>query len=400
MSRQHALPILIGEETTTPLSPLGLAAQDGQISEDFLQDLIHRHPECIPVSEIDPIFKGLVPICRELATPAGYVDNLLITPSGLPALVECKLWRNPQARREVVGQIIDYAKELARWTYSDLQREVSKRTGRTGNALLEIMRESGHEIDEADFSDAVTANLRRGRFLLAVVGDGIRDGVESIAEYLQVNAGLHFTFGLIELPIFSTPSGERLVIPRVLARTALVHRSVVAVPEGHRLTEEASDSEETPEDQDPVGRVAFWRDFVAGLELDDPEQPKPNPGRQGYVTLSMPIPGGNGWLVVYRSEPNWEVGVYFSFAVETIGSRVNDQLLEDWTEIESELGGTVQASADRRGRVLISDAVRTGSWAVPEERMKAFEWLRARTNDFVNVLRPRIRAIVDDLGEA
>ena len=29
-------------------------------------------------------------------------------------LIECKLWRNPEARREVVGQILDYAKVLTR----------------------------------------------------------------------------------------------------------------------------------------------------------------------------------------------------------------------------------------------------------------------------------------------
>jgi hypothetical protein len=46
-----------------------------------------------------------------------------VTPSGLPVLVECKLWRNPQARHQVVSQILDYAKELSRWSSSDAQRE-------------------------------------------------------------------------------------------------------------------------------------------------------------------------------------------------------------------------------------------------------------------------------------
>jgi hypothetical protein len=54
-----------------------------------------------------------VPICTELNTPAGPIDNFMVSPSGLPVLVECKLWRNPEARREVVSQILDYAKESA-----------------------------------------------------------------------------------------------------------------------------------------------------------------------------------------------------------------------------------------------------------------------------------------------
>jgi hypothetical protein len=64
----------------------------------------------------------------------------LVTPTGLPVLVECKLWRNPQGRREVVGQILDYAKELSRWSSSDLQREVSRRLKRNGTPLIESAR--------------------------------------------------------------------------------------------------------------------------------------------------------------------------------------------------------------------------------------------------------------------
>jgi hypothetical protein len=51
------------------------------------------------------MFSGPVPICTELNTPAGPIGNFMVTPSGLPVLVECKLWRNPEARREVVSQI-------------------------------------------------------------------------------------------------------------------------------------------------------------------------------------------------------------------------------------------------------------------------------------------------------
>jgi hypothetical protein len=134
----------------------------------------------------------------------------------------------------VVGQILDYAKELSRWSSSDLQREVSQRLKRDGNPLLEMVRAVDPDVDERQFNDALTANLRRGRFLLLIVGDGIREGVEAITEYLQTHAGLHFSLGLVELPIYLMPNGDRLVAPRVLARTAIVTRNVVALPDGLR----------------------------------------------------------------------------------------------------------------------------------------------------------------------
>jgi hypothetical protein len=180
-----------------PLTPFNLHGGDGAVSEADIQALVHKHPGCLPIAEIDPMFSGPVPICTELNTVAGPIDIFMVTPSGLPVLIECKLWRNPEGRREVVGQILDYAKELSRWSSSDLQREVSRRLNRDGNPLLEMVRAVDSKVEEMPFNDALTANLRRGRFLLLIVGDGIREGVEAIAEYLQRHAGLHFSLGLV-----------------------------------------------------------------------------------------------------------------------------------------------------------------------------------------------------------
>src|SRR3954471_22983180 len=232
LARQHSIPLLLSSATgdVVALSPLTLQGSEA-VKETEIQALVQAHPACLPIAEIDPIFSGPVPICTELSTPAGAIDNFMVTPSGLPILIECKLWRNPEGRREVVGQILDYAKELSRWSSSDLQREVNRRLNRDGNSLLDMVRVVEPAVDETQFNDALTANLRRGRFLLLIVGDGIREGVEAIAEYLQAHAGLHFSLGLVELPIYTLPDGSCLVAPRVLARTLVVTRTVVALPE-------------------------------------------------------------------------------------------------------------------------------------------------------------------------
>src|SRR5438876_5381868 len=147
-----------------------LSQRTGYVSEADIQALIQNQPECLPIAEIDAMFSGPVPICTELNTPAGPIDNFMVTPSGLPVLVECKLWRNPEGRREVVGQILDYAKELSRWSSSDVQREVRRRLKRDGNPVLEMVRPIDPTMDEIQFNDALTVNLRRGRFLLLIVG--------------------------------------------------------------------------------------------------------------------------------------------------------------------------------------------------------------------------------------
>ena len=399
MSRQHATPVRIDAEGARPLSPVSLGSSAEQISEAALQNLIHNYPQVLPIREIDPLFADPVPLCMELHTNAGAIDNVMVTETGLPVLVECKLWRNPEGRREVVGQILDYAKELARWSASDLQREVARRVGGEGNPILRLLGAAGRHVDEITFNDALTFNLRRGRFLLLIVGDGIRESVETIAEYIQSHTGLHFSLGLVELPLFTLPDGSQLVAPRVLARTELIQRTVIAVPETHIVVDASSDEAAIGDDVvDPNSRINFWTDFVKGLTLDDPDQTKPRAGRQGYVTTTFPVPGGNCWLVVYRSEPKCRVGVYLSFSKESIGSLVNDRLLHDEVEIIAELSGSAKVELQRDGRRLIIDYITTGSWTDVMERERALAWLRSRTNDFVNVLRPRVKAAVADLS--
>jgi hypothetical protein len=207
----------------------------GQSSYDelWLQRLIASHPQVLPIAEIEPYLEGAVPVCIELGTAAGFVDVVLITPHGDLVLVECKLWRNPQARREVVGQIIDYAKELPRLSYEAFdiaiqKAEPTERAAKT-NTLYQRSGAEAAGVDEASFVDAVTRNLRRGRFLLLIVGDGIREGVQNIFEFLQQHAGMHFTLALVEVAVYKLHVHGFVVQPRVLARTEMVPRGVVAI---------------------------------------------------------------------------------------------------------------------------------------------------------------------------
>jgi hypothetical protein len=215
--------------------------------EDWLQSFVMDHPQILPVAEIEPVFDRIIPVCRELPTPAGFVDNLFVTPNGGLVLCECKLWRNPQARREVVGQILDYAKDLSAWSYEDLihaiagAQQAAAPDGASGDPLFSRAA-SSHEIDEATFIDNVSRNLRLGRFLLLILGDGIREGVENIAAYLQSHSGLHFTLALVELGLFRMPdTGGYLVQPRVIARSINIERGTVRVVDGKAVIEPPSE---------------------------------------------------------------------------------------------------------------------------------------------------------------
>lgn len=403
ITRQHASPLLIGKERgdVWRLEPLSVSGGAEAVSEAEIQALIFAYPTCLPITEIDPLFEGPVPLCTELNTPAGPIDILMVTPLGLPVLVECKLWRNPQARREVVGQIIDYAKELSRWSSADFQREVSRRLKREGNPVLDLVRATGHQVDEVDFNDALTLNLRRGRFLLLIVGDGIREGVEAIAEYLQSHAGLHFTLGLVELPIYGTPAGDRLVVPRILARTLAISREVVAVPDGFALEETGRSDPDEPValTDEETSRRDFMLDLVKGLVLDDPEQPLPRVTPKGWLFLYMPAPASSCWIGVLDKRSNRKVGVRLTSNIGTIGEGAIRITVDDWPAIAKQLGGAPDLEEMSPGRYRVEEFLTVDRNAGALERERAINWLRSRVRDFVSVFRPRIRQAVEQLKD-
>lgn len=207
-----------------------------RIEERWLQERIRVYPELLPVDEIEPVFAPLIPIGFEVPTAVGPIDNLYISPSGYVTIVETKLWRNPEARREVVGQIIDYAKELRRWSFQDLERAVqayNKQHEGDPRGIIETIKlhEQLEEPDEKAIVDTISRNLERGMFLLLIVGDGIRESVEAMAEFLAGTPQLHFTPALVELELYEMDGrhGQLLVIPHVVARTREVTRAVVRV---------------------------------------------------------------------------------------------------------------------------------------------------------------------------
>ena len=211
----------------------------GSFNESWIQKLIYDQPSILPINEIEKIFSPLISLGREISTSAGYIDNLFISPEGYITIVETKLWRNPEARREVIGQIIDYATELSKWSFTDLEAAI-KLANHNADSLLAIVQKA-EELDETkqqDFIDTVSRNLKLGRFLLLIVGDGIRDNIESMVDYINKSPQLHFTLALIELQVFrfNHDNNSFIVIPQLVTRTKEIVRSTIRI-EGVNLSD-------------------------------------------------------------------------------------------------------------------------------------------------------------------
>jgi len=206
--------------------------------ESWLQSLIFEHPEILPVAEFDEVYHPAIPAGREIETLSGYVDNLYVSPAGGIIIVETKLWKNPEKHRTVVAQIIDYAKELSRWNYDQLNAAILKAARKEkvtdkkslDQIILPHLQKTGMTL--IDFQERLISTLENGEFLLLIIGDKISPNLVLLTESISGAPGLDFRLGLIELQLYPLEEDQEwplLVVPDIVGRTVEKTRGVIKV---------------------------------------------------------------------------------------------------------------------------------------------------------------------------
>lgn len=389
----------------TLLDPTGTTAAqfsrtdlNSSLKEHWLQDLLFAQPALIPYDEIEPGAGSVIPLCRELSLPkpggSVFLDMLGVAPNGRLVLVECKLWRNPQARREVVAQILEYAALLRRWSYADLTGWLKAKRGWTGeNPIFDHASQHGVSLGETAFSDAVNRSLRCGDFELIVAGDGIREDMAAIAEHLQ-HQGSRLT--LVEFQIWKDPDGTTLVVPQIPFRTEIVRQTILVASDGGALQVQETENDDVETIMDPnVAKArsekrqlnrAFWQRFIDEIVFDHPDQGKPDHGGDNWVKI--PLPAGSR-LTAYRTAS----GLLGVFLAGENKSENYKRLALDEDEIRAEAG-----LEDLRFHAL--NAPEDRSTIGIDRRRKEFggddgelEWLKDAANRLVNALRPKLAAL-------
>lgn len=393
--------ILFQQDHSKPLERLSLQSNgEGQFNEKWLQTLLFKHPESLPIKEINPSMGRLIPICMEIETGAGPADILYVTETGQVVLVETKLWRNPEARREVVAQILDYAKQLTEWTFDDLARQAAIASGNGAGHLLNILRTQAPGTDEAAFVDGINLSLKTGDFLLLIAGDGIRYGAESLVGFIERYGNLKFGLGLIEVAVYKADSDALLLQPRILAKTEILHRTVLIGASGPVEMEDIAKAEDSEVQVNPDTEffVNFWTEFYKTLKLDDATQPlSKNIPRSTNAFFSLPPSGSQAWISAYVAQSSNVGGVYLTFLKGfEKASDFYEILLSEREEIEKVVGTSLNWS-NMDGKIYISvPTVILRDLSNPTERNRVITYLTDYTNRMINAFRPRLEALSRD----
>ncbi len=150
-------------------------ADAGYALESELQGILASHPELIPG------VSAAARTCREFQSEAGPADIVVVDWTGELTLVECKLASNPQIRREVVGQMFDYASRLWKMDVDEFATQWRTRTSRP--------LDPDDAAEGFSLRDSFAMNLAEGRFRIVLAVDRINPPLKRMIEYPNVMAG-------------------------------------------------------------------------------------------------------------------------------------------------------------------------------------------------------------------
>ena len=194
-------------------------------TEDVLQALIARFPDLLAGDQLP----GDVPrrwllIGREAALPAEEdgagrwsVDHLFLDQDGVPTLVEVKRSSDTRIRREVIGQMLDYAANaVVYWPIDELRSVFERRCETEGrDAETELGPVLGEEDEETYWAQA-GANLKAGRIRLVFVADQIPRELRRVVEFL--NGQMSAEVLAIEVKQYVGEGDVRTLVPVSSAR--------------------------------------------------------------------------------------------------------------------------------------------------------------------------------------
>jgi hypothetical protein len=201
-------------------------------SENLLQDALAKFPEVLAG---DSTTDGnnqqrLLLVRREMGVPAAEgapatwsADHLFLAEDGVPVVVEVKRSSDTRIRREVVGQMLDYAANaVAYWPIANLRESLDTRAKSLGKSGDELVLEAFPGVDIEPYWESVLRHLRDGHVRMVFVADSLPPELVRIIEFLNEQMSPAEVLG-VEVPQFVDTeglSGLQVLVPRVVGRTS------------------------------------------------------------------------------------------------------------------------------------------------------------------------------------
>ena len=191
-------------------------------SEDQMQALVASHPELIADGDGQLLLiKREKPVADSFDNSGRWaLDHLFVTRGAIPVLVELKRASNSKLRREVVGQMMDYAANaVAYWRAGHILETFISTCKSDNQDPDEVLAAFIDDKEPESFWAEVDANIEGGRLKLVFVADVIPPELAQIVEFL--NSQMKADVRAIELNWFAGNNGTTTLVPRVIGETQI-----------------------------------------------------------------------------------------------------------------------------------------------------------------------------------
>lgn len=222
-------------------------------SEDLLQTLLERYPDLLAGEQMNTESpRRWVLVSREVGVPGENggsnrwsLDHLFLDQDGVPTLVEVKRSTDTRIRREVVGQMLDYAANaVVYWPVERLASAFEATCAADGSDAAEriaTLTDEAMEDEDAweSFWQRVKTNLQAGRVRMVFLADVIPPELRRIVEFLNGQMDPAEVLA-VEVRQYTGDSGLRTLVPRVVGQTAQSEQKKSTVVRESRQWDEPS----------------------------------------------------------------------------------------------------------------------------------------------------------------
>lgn len=193
-------------------------------SENLLQKLLADYPNLLAGDQIDPTQpRRWLLVSREMSLAseedgAGRwsVDHLFLDQDAIPTIVEVKRSSDTRIRREVVGQMLDYAANaVVYWPIEALRARLEGNDEEHERNLAELL--GGPDADLEEFWRKVKTNLQAGKVRLIFVADEIPAELRRVVEFLNQQMDPAEVLA-VEVKQY-VGQGMKTLVPRVIGQT-------------------------------------------------------------------------------------------------------------------------------------------------------------------------------------
>lgn len=193
-----------------------------------LQRILERNPDLLPGDQMNPDDpRRWLLLKREMPVPdpgtgadRWSIDFLFADQDAVPTFVECKRCADTRARREIVGQMLEYAANGHHYWTKDSLRELATQTATAaGSTLDDAFRRLAppNELSIDDYFDLVQQNLREGQLRIVFFLEDSSPELRSVVDFLNRQMERSEVL-LVEARQYSL-GGSTIVVPTLFGYT-------------------------------------------------------------------------------------------------------------------------------------------------------------------------------------